>query len=103
MVGRTHEVRPTTLAGRIDALEQRGFVMIPDALDAATAARVDAAVDRIHADESAAGRDGPDGSVHALEVLDRDAVLAELLVAPAVLPLVCSALGWNIHLYHSHI
>jgi ectoine hydroxylase-related dioxygenase (phytanoyl-CoA dioxygenase family) len=41
--------------------------------------------------------------VHALEVLDRDPVLAELLVAPAVLPLVCSALGWNIHVYHSHV
>jgi ectoine hydroxylase-related dioxygenase (phytanoyl-CoA dioxygenase family) len=41
--------------------------------------------------------------VHALEVLDRDPVLAELLVVPAVLPLVCSALGWNIHLYHSHV
>ena len=56
MVGRTLGVRPTTLTGRLDALEQRGFVLIPDALDAATAARVEAAVDRIHAQEAAAGR-----------------------------------------------
>jgi ectoine hydroxylase len=102
-VGGVRGVHPTTLAGRLDALEQRGFVMIPDALDPATLARAETAVDRIHAEESAAGRAGPDGSVHALEVLDRDPVLAELLVTPAVLPLVCSALGWNIHLYHSHV
>jgi len=103
VVGRTPRVRPTTLAGRLDALQQRGFVMIPDALDPATAARAEAAVDRIHAEESAADRCRPDGAVHALEVLHRDPVLAELLVAPAVLPLICSALGWNIHLYHSHV
>ncbi len=96
-------MRPSALAVRLSQLERDGYVMIPGALDAATLAGLDAVVGRVRDEEAAAGHAGPDGSVHALEVIDRDRRLADLLVTPAVFPLVCAALGWNIHLYHSHI
>jgi ectoine hydroxylase-related dioxygenase (phytanoyl-CoA dioxygenase family) len=100
---RTVLVHASDLADRSAALERDGFVLIPDALDAVGVAAIVAVVDRVAHDEAAAGRAGPDGSVHALEVIDRDPLLAELLVTPAVLALVCTTLGWNIHLYHSHV
>ncbi len=92
-----------TLQVHIDALERDGYVMLPGAVTAGTVRLLEAVVDRVCEEETAAGRAGPDGSVHALEVIDRDPGLADLLVAPAVFPLICSVLGWNIQLYHSHI
>jgi hypothetical protein len=68
-----------------------------------TLERLTEVVDRVRREETAAGRAGADGSIHTLEVIDRDRLLADPLVTPRVFPLVCSALGWNIHLYHSHI
>jgi ectoine hydroxylase-related dioxygenase (phytanoyl-CoA dioxygenase family) len=96
-------VRSPALAAQIAELERTGYVLIPGALAVDTVARLEAVVAGVRADEAAAGRAGPDGSTHALEVIDRDRLLAEVLVTPAVFPLVCAALGWNIHLYHSHI
>jgi ectoine hydroxylase len=95
-----HTLDPTD---QLAALDRDGFVVIPHALDAETVTALEAVVDRVARDEAASGRAGPDGSVHALDVIDRHPLLADLLVTPAVLPLVCRALGWNIHLYHSHI
>jgi ectoine hydroxylase-related dioxygenase (phytanoyl-CoA dioxygenase family) len=91
------------LAAMRSALERDGFVLVPGALGPAAVAALEAVVDRVAQEEVAAGRAGADGSVHALEVMDRDPLLADVLVTPAVLPIVCSALGWNIHLYHSHV
>ena len=36
-------------------------------------------------------------------MLDADPTFLELLDPPATLPLVVAALGWNAHLYHSHL
>jgi ectoine hydroxylase-related dioxygenase (phytanoyl-CoA dioxygenase family) len=96
-------VHPLDPTDQLAALDRDGFVVIPRALDADTVAALEAVVDGVARDEATAGRADPDGSVHALEVIDRDPLLADLLVTSAVLPLVCRALGWNIHLYHSHI
>jgi len=96
-------VATAELTAQLAELERTGFVLIPDAVDAATLAGLTAVVERVHAEEAAAGNAGPDGSVHVLEVIDRDRLLADLLVTPTVLALVSSALGWNIHAYHSHI
>jgi ectoine hydroxylase len=96
-------VRTAELTARLDELERNGYVMIPGAVDADALARLTAVVDRVRREETVAGRAGTDGSIHTLEVIDRDRLLADLLVTPKVFPLVCAALGWNIHLYHSHI
>jgi ectoine hydroxylase len=96
-------MRSSAPAAQISELERNGYVLIPGALDAAAVAALRAVVARVRDEEAAAGRADPDGSIHVLEVIDRDRLLADLLVAPAVFPLVCAALGWNIHLYHSHI
>ncbi len=86
------------LSTYLEQLDREGYVVIEDALDAAQVARLTAVVDRI-----AAEHDAPGAPVHELEIADRDPALTELLVNPAVLPVIATALGWNIHLYHSHI
>src|SRR5205823_11632605 len=43
------------------------------------------------------------GAMHAFGFVARDGEYLELLDLPTVFPLVCGLLGWNIHMYHSHI
>jgi len=85
------------------ALEERGFVVIPDALEPGLLARLRTAHEGVCAGEKAAGRLAADGSLHALGALDRGEAFLELLDLPAVLPLVREVLGWNIYAYHSHV
>ncbi len=82
----------------LEQLDRDGYVLIESALGPAAVARLTAVVDRI-----AAQRDPEGGPVHELEIADRDPALTALLTNPAVLPVITAALGWNIHLYHSHI
>jgi ectoine hydroxylase-related dioxygenase (phytanoyl-CoA dioxygenase family) len=96
-------LRTPELEHQLDELERNGYVMIENAIEPELLGRVTAIVDRVQAEEQAAGRAAADGSIHTLEVIDRDRTLPDLMVNPRVFPLICSALGWNIHLYHSHI
>jgi len=50
-----------------------------------------------------AGMVGPDGSMHLLSVVANCPELASLTDHPATFPYVWSTLGWNIHIYHSHL
>jgi ectoine hydroxylase len=54
-------------------------------------------------EEQAAGKLAGDGSLHLLGAVARDKAFLELLDLQTTLPLVCGALGWNIHMYHSHV
>ena len=92
----------SALSGLVGRLDRDGYVVIPQVLDRRTVAALVEVVDRITAEEVAAGRAVAGGPVHALEIADRDPALVALAVHPLVLGLVSSALGWNIHLYHSH-
>ncbi|GAA0724641.1 phytanoyl-CoA dioxygenase family protein [Dactylosporangium roseum] len=44
-----------------------------------------------------------DGSLHLLSAVANCPELVDLIDHPATFPLVWSVLGWNIHIYHSHL
>ena len=50
-----------------------------------------------------AGSLGPDGSMHLLSAVANCPEIAGLTDHPATFPYVWSTLGWNIHIYHSHL
>lgn len=80
----------------MSTLEDRGYVVIPDALAPAELGTLLAAVDDVH-------RELGGGTVHELAFVRGD----ERFLAPidhrAVLPLLVDALGWNIFMYHCHL
>jgi ectoine hydroxylase-related dioxygenase (phytanoyl-CoA dioxygenase family) len=96
------EHRPMTAEQR-RAFEENGFVVVPGALRPGEvepyAAAVDAAYDRAVRTGGAAA----DGSLHRLDGVAACPVVADLVDHPAVFPLVWSVLGWNVHMYHSHL
>jgi hypothetical protein len=94
----------SSVPGRLQTeLDRRGFAVVPDAVAASLLADLEHAVDRIYGQERRAGRLALDGSLHLLGALARDEVFLELLDLPSTFPLVWGALGWNIHMYHSHV
>jgi ectoine hydroxylase-related dioxygenase (phytanoyl-CoA dioxygenase family) len=83
---------------RRDDLERDGFVVLEDALEPETVERLTAAVERVRRAES------PNGDAfHRLAFLGLDDAFLDLVDHPAVLPLVCDVLGWNVYVYHCHL
>ena len=81
--------------------ETSGYLIIENALDAATTDRLRAAVERIDARERTAENQRKLLSV--TNVVHEDPAFVELIDLPTTFPKVWGILGWNIHLYHSHI
>jgi ectoine hydroxylase len=61
------------------------------------------AIDRVYAAQQAAGRLSPDGAMHLLSAVTNCPDAAGLIDHPRTFPLVWSMLGWNVHVYHSHL
>ena len=81
-----------------EQLERDGFAVVEDALEPEAVARLTAAVERVRR------ADAPNGdALHRLAFLGLDEAFLDLVDHPAVLPLVCDALGWNIYVYHCHL
>ncbi|MDY7084454.1 MAG: phytanoyl-CoA dioxygenase family protein [Actinomycetota bacterium] len=80
-----------------------GVLLVRNALDEERRARLEAAADRVYAQERAAGRLKPDGSLHLLGFLPRDEEFGELLTHPATFPYVWGLAGWNIYTHHNHL
>jgi ectoine hydroxylase len=87
----------------LDELDARGSALIPAALDDSRVRALSEAVTRVYDRARALGEVSENGSLHLLEVLGHDPAFLELVDLAATLPLVVAALGWNIHLYHSHL
>jgi ectoine hydroxylase-related dioxygenase (phytanoyl-CoA dioxygenase family) len=83
--------------------EQQGYLVVPNVLDPAELARFTAAVDRVYASHQASGGLAADGSLHRTSAVEASPELAELMVHPKAFSLIWSVLGWNIHVYHSHL
>jgi hypothetical protein len=97
-------IAPTATAGEAAVrLRSDGFVALPGVLDPPLVARLVAALDRVHDEEIARAHVGPGEPMHLLGQIGREDLFLELLDHPAVFPLVCGELGWNIHLYHCHL
>ena len=78
-----------------------GYLVIPNALDEATTARLVDVVDRVDQRERTAEHGN-----HLLSVTDivaEDDTLIELVDHRTTLPKIWGILGWNIYLYHSHL
>jgi len=87
--------------GERDFFNSNGYLIIENALDAATTQKLIAAVDRIDARERT-----PDNRKKLLSVTNivhEDPALVSLIDWPTTFPKVWGILGWNIYLYHSHI
>jgi ectoine hydroxylase-related dioxygenase (phytanoyl-CoA dioxygenase family) len=94
---------PMAIGGDPAAFERDGFVLLRSALQPQLTERLRRAHRRIHREELRSGRTAEDGSLHLLGVLGRDRAILELTDHPRILELVTAILGWNIHIYHSHL
>jgi ectoine hydroxylase len=92
------------LAAKQAEFEREGFLIIRGALTPDEVGRYREALDRVYL---AAGEDGriaqPAGALHQLSAVAHCPTAAGLLDHQATFPLVWSILGWNIHVYHSHL
>lgn len=87
---------------RKEFLDQ-GFLLIRGALAPPHRRRLLAAVNKVYAQEVAAGRAARDGSLHLLGFLTRDELFGQLLTHPATFRYVWGLLGWNIYTHHNHL
>jgi ectoine hydroxylase len=85
------------------AFERDGYLIIRGALGPDEVAAARDAVDRVYAARAKAGSFGPDGSMHLLSAVANCPEVASLIDHPATFGCVWSVLGWNIHVYHSHL
>ena len=83
--------------------ERDGYVVLPRVLTESSTAALRSATERVVAEEQAARRLAPGDPMHLFAFIDRDPAFEGLVAHPLVLPLICSILGWNIHLYHCHL
>jgi ectoine hydroxylase len=93
---------PMTAADRA-MFERDGYMIIRGVLSPDEVAHYVAALDRVYFTEIRAGRVQPGGSMHLLSAVANCPEMADLIDHPGTFPLVWSMLGWNIHIYHSHL
>lgn len=86
-----------------EQFEDEGYLVIRGALSEFEVAHYEKALDRVYAAERKAGRLTPEGSMHKLSAVASCPEAVGLIDHPNTFPLVWSILGWNIHIYHSHL
>jgi hypothetical protein len=85
------------------AFDRDGYLIIRGALGPAEAAAAREVADRVYAAAARTGSLGPDGSMHLLSAVANCPDVAGLIDHPATFGCVWPVLGWNIHVYHSHL
>jgi ectoine hydroxylase len=83
--------------------EKDGYLIIRGALTPTEVEYYAAVIDRVYAEQQAAGVVKPGGPMHVLSAVANCPEAAGLIDHPATFPLVWSILGWNVHIYHSHL
>ena len=83
------------------AFNKDGFLIVEDALDESMIARLIEVVDRVEARQRNDENRGRLLSV--TNVIQEDDAMVELVSWATTFPKVWGILGWNIHLYHSHL
>jgi ectoine hydroxylase len=89
--------------GQRAGFEQDGYLVVPAVLDPRQVAYYTSVVDELYERHRQAGLLGAGGALHQLSAVHTCPALAPLLDHPRVLAPVWSILGWNVHVYHSHI
>ena len=97
----------TATREQLQFFEDEGYLIVPDALSAATVARLTDASDRLYADAQQADGSGSSGSqggtLGLFRSVSRDPAILDLVDEPSTFPLLWDILGWNIQLYISHL
>ena len=83
--------------------QEQGFLLLRNVLTDEHRAQLEDAVDRVYAEESAAGNLKPDGTLHLLGFLNRDELFGQLLTHPTTFPYMWGMAGWNIYSHHNHL
>ena len=83
------------------AFNEKGFLIVDDALPPAKVEELTEALDRLYAEKRTAGL-GPHENLFFPNFVGRDDAFVELVDWPITFPKVWGILGWNIQLYHSH-
>jgi ectoine hydroxylase-related dioxygenase (phytanoyl-CoA dioxygenase family) len=90
-------------AARLAEFDREGFTVIRGALSADEVAYYQDALDRAYLAAEATGQISAGGALHQLSAVAHCPEAAGLIDHPATFPYVWSLLGWNIHVYHSHL
>jgi Phytanoyl-CoA dioxygenase (PhyH) len=100
--GSTDRARPVPAAEH-ERFDRDGYLIIRGALTPDEVSRYAAALDRTYAAATSGGRVQPGASMHQLSAVANCQEAAGLLDHPSTFRYVWSLLGWNIHVYHSHL
>jgi ectoine hydroxylase len=95
-------VAPMTAQQR-EEFEENGFIILRGALSESEVAFYADAIDRVYEAEKAAGRLSPEGAMHLLSAVTHCPDAVGLIDHPRTFPMVWSMIGWNVHIYHSHL
>ena len=98
----TAVVSPMTPQQR-EEFERNGYLIVRGALSSDEIEFYVHELDRVRKGEQAAGRIAPGAAMHKLSAVASCPSMAGLIDHPNTFPLVWSVLGWNIHVYHSHL
>jgi ectoine hydroxylase-related dioxygenase (phytanoyl-CoA dioxygenase family) len=82
--------------------QEKGYLVVPDALDQTMTDRLIAAVDRVDARERTHAH-GRDRLLSFSNILPEDDAFVDLVDWPRTFPRVWGILGWNIRVYHTHL
>jgi ectoine hydroxylase len=85
------------------AFERDGFLKVPGALNAEEVARAQASIGGVFEDTRAKGELNRIGALHQLSAVTTCPDIAFLIDHPKTLRYIWSLLGWNVHIYHSHV
>src|SRR5215470_10919748 len=85
------------------AFNRDGFLLVRGVLSDAEVAYYADAVDRVYAARQRAGAVCPGGPMHLLGAIANCREAVGLTDHPSTFPLIWSVLGWNVHVYHSHL
>jgi ectoine hydroxylase len=86
-----------------EQFDRDGFLLIRSVLTPDEVGHYTDALDRVYAAASGTGRVAPGTAMHQLSAVANCPETAGLLDHPATFPYIWSLLGWNIHMYHSHL
>ena len=95
-------VRVMSAAER-EQFDRDGYLIIRGALNQDEVGFYRDALDRVYSSQEAAGKIAPGTSMHQLSAVANCAEAAGLMDHPSTFSYIWSILGWNVHIYHSHL
>ena len=86
-----------------EQFDRDGFIILRNLLSSDEVSFYAGVLDRVYEEQKAAGGLSPEGSLHMLSAVTSAPELRGLIDHPGAFPMVWSILGWNAHVYHSHL